>query len=218
MLQKYERLYSYIEEYQSLIYDIYSKHVVSFLCDYYNFDEPKSIVEKVNILSGSYEVMGDLSGKKWKKFMLLPVYFPEEITTTFDGQETGYIKQTVSSCVIPDSYQITPYPGDLLRWQLTFLDQGKSTTQLMLYTVTGVEVTTNANRRFWKMRLSSEQSFTISDVEKQLSDIFVFYEYTKKIYTLEQATQLTNLMAKNKSVSEWLKIFYDPITGFYQAG
>jgi len=44
-MQKYERIYDYIHEYQNLVYEYYSKHVVSFLVTYYNLNLDETIWE-----------------------------------------------------------------------------------------------------------------------------------------------------------------------------
>ena len=89
--QKFERLYEYIHEYQSLIYDFYSKDAVAFLTTYYHIDRDETIWEDENMFGGAYEKIGDLSGVRWDKYLLIPVYYSDEISTAFDAQDIGYI-------------------------------------------------------------------------------------------------------------------------------
>ena len=42
--QKFTRIYDYIHEYQSLIYDFYSKDVVAYLTTYYHIDAEETVL------------------------------------------------------------------------------------------------------------------------------------------------------------------------------
>ena len=74
-MQKYTRIYDYIEDYQRLLYDYYSKHVVSFLVSYWNLNREATVWDEEYIMGGSYERIGELTGMKWDKYLLIPVFF-----------------------------------------------------------------------------------------------------------------------------------------------
>jgi hypothetical protein len=85
-MQKYLRIYDYIHEYQRLIYDYYSHSVVAFLTTYYHIDTDETVWEDENVFAGAYDRVGEYSGIKWSKILLLPVYYIDEINSHLDGQ------------------------------------------------------------------------------------------------------------------------------------
>ena len=106
-MQNWSRLYSYIHEYQELVLDYYSKHGVAFLTTYWNINKDTTVWDKQQMYGGAYEKIGDLSGMKWDKYLLLPVYFSEEVATGFDGSDIGLIKEQETSVVFPSCTTIT---------------------------------------------------------------------------------------------------------------
>ena len=213
-LQNYNRLYSYISEYQSLVYDVYSKHGIAFQINYYNINKDSTVWDDQDLMGGAYESVGKLSGIRWNKYLSLPVYFLEPITTQFDADEKGVTKQNETSFVIPDSYGITPYAGDLLRPVLPFLNT-PSTNKYPIYRVTGAEISANAQRRFWKLKAETYQSRSIDEVDTKVVNTFVFFEYTKQILTQEKANTLTQLTSKYDKLVQNLNSFYDSNSGLY---
>lgn len=212
-MQKYERLYAYIHDYQRLIYDFYSKHAIAFLTTYYNISTEETVWDDEDLLGGSYEPIGELSGIRWNKYLLLPVYFIEDVSTIFSGEETGYIKEGETSIVIPSTYGITPLPRDIVKLEQAYL---RPTNDVYpIFSVTGVEKSVNADRTFWKLKLMVEQSRTTTEVEQQLNSTYVFYDYNKQIHSVDGATFLTNMLIKNETLRSYLKDLFDDNCGFY---
>lgn len=211
--QNYQTFYQYIHEYQNLVYDRYSKHGVKYLTTYYNIDSTSTVWEDTKIYGGAYEKIGDLSGIKWNKYLLLPVYFSEEISTVFDGQENGYVKMNETHITIPSSYGITPYPNDIIKLEQEFLQPSDDVYPMFI--VSGIEISANTNRRFWKLKIETIQSRTTTELEEQVNNTYTFFEYTKKIYTVPQAAFLTRMMVKNSTVKDRLEDLYDPNSGYY---
>jgi len=129
-MQKYLRIYDYIHEYQRLIYDYYSHSVVAFLTTYYHIDTDETIWEDENVFAGAYDRVGELSGIKWNKILLLPVYYIDEINSPLDGQEIGYVKENNSTFVIPSIYGITPLPNDKIKLEQDYLRPTNNTYPL----------------------------------------------------------------------------------------
>jgi hypothetical protein len=213
-IQNYERLYNYVHEYQNLLYDYYSKHVVRFLVTYYNLNVDETIWEDEDILGGAYEQTGDLSGIKRNKLLLLPVYYPEEITTSFDAEEVGYNKNTETNIVIPSSYGFKPYPHDVIKFEQDYLKSSNDT--FPLYTVTGVEIHPNTDKRYWKLKCQVFQSETLSSVDAQVINTYSFVEYDKKIHTLSNSQFISKLLYKDSLLAPVLKnTLFDNRVGFY---
>jgi hypothetical protein len=212
-MQLYERLYYYIHEYQKLIYDIYSKSVVAFLVTYYNLDMTNTVWEDQKLMGGYYEKIGELSGVKWNRIYLLPVFYITEVSTAFDGSETGLLKQNESEFIIPSSYGMQPFHNDLIKFEQDYLKITNNTHPL--FVVTGLEKSANADRTFWKMKVKIEQSRTTAELEPQVSGNYVFYDYSKLIYQLDDAISMTKTMQKNEILTSKIKTFFNSNSGLY---
>lgn len=213
-IQNYERLYHYVHEYQNLLYDYYSKHVVRYLVTYYNLNIDETIWEDEDIFGGAYEQTGNLTGIKRNKILLLPVYYPEEITSSFDGEDVGYNKTTETTIVIPSSYGFKPYPHDIIKLEQEFLRSNNDIYPI--YTVTGVEIHPNTDKRYWRLKCQVFQSETLNSVDEQVTNIYSFVEYDKKIHTLQNAQFLSRLLYKDSLLKPILKdSLFDDRAGFY---
>lgn len=213
-MQNYQRLYQYVHEYQHLLYDYYSKSVVRYLVTYYNLNVGDTIWEDEDVFGGAYEQTGDLTGIKRDKILLLPVYFPDEITTTFDGEEIGYNKNTETTIVIPSSYGFKPYPHDMIKLEQEYLQPSNNTYPL--YQVTGVEIHPNTDRRYWKLKCVVFESETLESVDAQVVDTYSFVEYDKQIHTLSDAQFISRLLYKDSLLKPILKdVLFDDRVGFY---
>jgi hypothetical protein len=212
--QKFQRIYDYIHEYQRLIYDFYSKDVVAYLTTYYHIDTQDTVWEDEDLMGGPYEKVGSLSGVKWNKILILPVYYIDEINTAFDGQEIGYVKEGETTFVIPSTYGFTPLPNDKIKLEQAYLRITNDTYPV--YSVTGVEKSVNVDRLFWKLKVEVEQSITTTQLDRQLADTYTFYEYDKKIHSIPNAQFLTRLLSKNETLRDRLKnSLYDRNSGYY---
>ena len=61
-----------------------------------------------------------------------------------------------------------------------------------------------------------EQSVTEDQIEAQVQDTYVFYDYDKQIHTVPNSTFLTRLLVKNDILRDRMKnIFHDRNSGFY---
>jgi len=212
-IQNWTRLYSYIEEYQNLLYEYYSKHAVAFLTTYWNINKDVTVWDDKNLFGGSYERVGDLTGMRWDKYLVLPVYFPEEISVSFDGQETGQIKDQETTIVIPSSYGVTPLVGDVVKLDQQFLRPYLNTYPIFI--VTGVDIHPNTDRRFWRLKIKVFESRTVDEMELQTEDTYVFFDYDKQIHTLQESLDLAEMLAKNEELNQRLRNMWDPNIGFY---
>jgi len=212
--QKFQRIYDYIHEYQRLIYDFYSKDVVAYLTTYYHIDTQDTVWEDEDLMGGPYEKVGSLSGVRWNKILILPIYYVEEISTAFDAQEIGYVKEGETTFVIPSTYGFTPLPNDKIKLEQAYLRISNDTYPV--FSVTGVEKSVNVDRLFWKLKVEVEQSITTTQLDRQVADTYTFYEYDKKIHSIPNAQFLTRLLSKNETLRDRLaNSLYDRNSGYY---
>jgi hypothetical protein len=212
-MQNYSRVYDYIHDYQRLVYDFYSKHSISFLTTYYHINHANTIWEDENLFGGPYEKVGSLSGVKWDKILLLPVYFPEDITTIFDAQDIGYIKENETTLTIPSTYGVIPLPNDKIKLEQEYLKP--SNNIYPIFSVTGVEKSANTDRLFWKLRCEIEQSITENQLDLQVINSYTFFEYDKQIHTIENAQFMTRLLTKSEYLKTASSSLFDKNSGLY---
>jgi hypothetical protein len=145
----------------------------------------------------------------------LPIYFPEEISTAFDGQDIGLIKDNETSIVFPSTYGITPLNHDIIKLEQAFL---RPTNDIYpTFEVTGVEIHPNTDKRYWKLKLKVFQSRTLTDIENQVPEnhTYTFFDYDKKIHTLDGSEFLTKMLLKEDLLKTKLKGMFDNNSGFY---
>ena len=212
-MQNYQRIYDYIHEYQKLIYDVYSKFASAFLTTYYNINKETTVWDNEYVSGGMYERVGDLTGLKWNKYLLLPIFYIEDVTTVFAGEDIGFIKENETTLVFPSTYGIQPYPGDIVKFEQSYLRPTNDTYPI--FVVTNLEKSVNTDRTFWRMKVEIKKSEITTRVDKQVSDTFVFFDYTKKIYPVNSASFLTKMLSKNERIKSRLKELYDENSGFY---
>jgi len=172
----------------------------------------ETIWEDEDIMGGAYEQVGDLSGVKRNKILMLPLFYSEEYNTSFDGQDIGLVKENETSFVMPSTYNFKPYPNDIIRLEQEFLSPGK---EYPLFVVTGVEIHPNTEKRFWKIRCKNFQSKNMSSIEEQVINTYSFVEYDKKIHTLKDAQFMARLLYKHSLLKPKLKFLYDDRSGYY---
>jgi len=212
-MQNYERLYWYIHDYQDLLYRYYSKHAIAFLTTYYNLDKENTVWDNEDLLDGAYERVGELTGIKFNKYLLIPVFFITEVTTAYDGSEIGFIKEGNCELVIPSTYNIIPYEGDIVKMEQDYL---RPTNDIYpTFMVTGKEKSVNTDITFFKLKVEIFQSKTTDQVDQQVSELFVFFDYTKKIYTYDDATFLAKMVSKNYKLSQQTNNLFDSNSGLY---
>ena len=130
---------------------------------------PETVWDNRDLLSGSYEDIGELSGMRWDKYLLLPVYWIEEVSTAFDASEVGYIKENTTTAIIPSSYGIQPFPHDIIKFDQNFLMPDNNVYPI--FEVGGVEKSVNTPITMWKLKLETKQSLTTEAVDEQTNEV-----------------------------------------------
>ena len=212
-MQNYNRVYGYIYDYWKRIYDTYSKHAIAYLVTYYNVDSENTIWDNEDLMGGYYEKIGNLSGLRWVKYHYLPVFFITETATDFESTEEGYINTGATEIVIPSTYNITPYPNDIIKLDQTFLIDDHKDDDHAVYTVSGLKKQSPCDKTFWHLDCNVEQSRTTKEIDKQVLINKVFFEYTKNIHTLDDAITLTKLLIRNEEISDSINQSFDKNSG-----
>ena len=184
--------HNYINEYQELVYQYYSKEYVSYQVIYYNIDKDESIIDKDILEGGSYSLVGELSGWKWKKIYFLPVFFIEPITNlTYESTERGLIQEAETSFVFPSSYGITPNEQDLVYFP-TILNP-KDDQNNPIFIIKSIEEDIIARVHFYKCTCNILK-YDRKDIDKQVSKSYIFVDYLKRIYPIDIGKSLIELI------------------------
>ena len=211
-MQYYNRVYDYFEDYWKALYDVYSKHGHPYLVDYYNIDTVNTVWDNENLMGGYYEKIGSYSGVKWNKILTFPVYFIEPTDNIFDATELGLINGGQTGFVIPSSYGITPYANDMLKLYQSYLVDDD---RYAIFTVNSVQKQSPGDRTYWKCGCKIEQSRTTTEVDRQVTNTYMFYDYDKKIHTVSESTTMTRLLSKNETLKNNLTALFDKNSGLY---
>ena len=215
-MQNYYRIYDYIHEYWRHIYDVYPRHGIAYLTTYYHINWTKSVWDNEKLMGGSYEMIGQLSGMVWDRYLLLPVYFPTETSTVYEAQDIGYVNEGDTDLVIPDSYGIVPLPYDIVKFDQQYLVNNPAKDTFSIYMINGVKKQSPADKTYWQLHCKVHQSKTTTDLEThQLGDTYVFFDYDKKIHTVPDSISLTRMLSKSETLRRQLKDLYDHNSGFY---
>ena len=199
--------YKYIDEYQELVYKYYSKEYTPYQVIYYNIDVEQSVVDKDILEGGSYSLIGNLSGWKWKKIYFLPVFFIDPITNiTYDGQERGLIQEAETSFVFPSSYGIIPNEQDLTYFPTILNPQADQNKPMFI--VKSIEKDIIANIHFYKCTCNILK-YNRNDIDRHVSREYIFVDYLKKIFDLETGRSLIYAMDILQQKTNYLYKFYN---------
>jgi hypothetical protein len=215
-MQLYGRLYDYINEYWKLIHDTYAVHAIPFLVTYYHINKQVTVWDKTYMMGGSYEKFGELTGMKWDKYLLLPVFYIEETFTIFDAQEIGYINEGESGLVVPSNYGFIPLANDMVKFDVDYLSN-RHPDPSSIFAVTGLQHHPGMDKykSYWKLKLSIEQTVNMEIIDKQVENTYVFYDYDKKMHTVQESSSMTKMLSKHNTLKGRLKNLYDQNSGFY---
>ena len=213
-MQRWQRIHDYARSYQEFVYKYYASHShQTYLCTYYNLDLHNSVFDGDILDGGSYEKVGSKSGLRWRKIMFLPVYNLEAIQPQTNADEKGVTKAGQTTTFnFPTVYDIQPMPHDFIKFDQHVLKPTDNTYPM--YEVENIDKATNTDITFWKVALKNSYRKEDSFVEKHISSVHVFFDYTKKIYDSNTGTFLYRLLEKNTKLKA-MENHYQKRSNFY---
>jgi hypothetical protein len=150
---------------------------------YYSIDWEKSTYdEKMKAMSFERYGVGELSGMRWKKIKLLPIWGVEQMSPAYNASEEGYLLQDslVTQIVLPGDFGIRPYPWDFVEFEQKYMF-GKFMSG-PIFVSTNIEIDTYGEDKYYKVRLKTAPNSFITDIQKQISEFQVFVELYNKVY------------------------------------
>lgn len=214
------RSYNYQEDYFRTLYEIYSEHYIAcYPVTYYSLDVDSTIWDKEKINAGSYEKggVGELSGVKWKKIQLLPVFGLEQVNMNQSSDEKGgmtYKDGASTQVLFPSVYGLKPLEGDVV--DLSFGYKTPAINNKMLFTVNNINQSHMGDFfQIYQCQLKMAP-FNREDVEKQISTDWAFYEHEKTIVPLTNFRRLMKLQQLSVDLATTFnRELFDKQTGLY---
>lgn len=218
--QSWQRIYNYIQDYYQHLYKVYAdKYTAAYPVTYYSIDHQNSIWDTNKVMGGTYSRrgVGEFSGLKFKKILLVPIFFMEPINNPqTESNEYGYTMHgsLKTSLVIPSLYGIKPSPDD--RIDISFAFQTENSVNIKgLYAVTNVNPAQIAEE-FNMYQLSINIDYNIGLIENQVSSYWSFYEHERKILPLDNTKMLLQLQDRySTAVRNVNNTIYNSQTGIY---
>ena len=216
-IQPWIRNYSYINDWFWTSNQYYEKLYRAYPCNYYTINRSKTIWDSEKIMGGSYEKLGvgELSGVKWDKIVMVPIFSVEQILPSEDSGEKGltYKDSLKTQIVIPYTYGIEPIEWDVV--DLNFGINADSPKIKPLYVVSGVNLSHHGEYyRYYQVRLEVA-SYRLDELEQQVENYYMFHNSIKKIYTFAKSSFLLMLEKRYSNINSSLDTIYDPSTNLY---
>ena len=198
--QKWFSINEYSLDYYELLFQYYSTCAKSIPVTYYSLDLPESVYDGDTLMGGSYEQVGDMSGYRWKKIMMVQAFTFEPIQFTLSSDEEGVsFKDRTSSLWLPTIYELKPNVHDFVMFDYVQSRNDPFKDQAPMYEVVNLEKASSTGLTFWKTNLKSSVRRK-EDLEKQLSGNYTFIDYEKHIYKTSDAILMTKLQLKNSKL------------------
>ncbi len=209
--QKWYTYYEYPLDYFELMYQYYAASGIRTPVTYYALDIPNSIIDDKVLVGGTYEKFGELSGWKWKKINMLPVYNFEQVQLMANAAELGVEFDSTTSFYLPSIYEIQPHVHDYIAYDYLQNRGDQFGQQINMFEVVNIEKTSQSKITFWKATVQ-----TVGDgqyLDSQLSGNYTFIDYEKKIYETRNAINLQKLLLKNTRLG--INDYFDRPSGLY---
>ena len=199
---KYADKYDFIKDYTRLVNEYYSHWLYpSFKTTYYNLDIENSNIDEKKLVGGSYEMVGDLSGWRWRKIIDFDLNAIEAVQTTPTSDERGVtLSEKLTTAMFPFIQGLVPQVHDFV----SFSDLNTGDNYILrdppLYEVVNIERSNDTDICFYKINLKVSY-VTVSQIECQLSELLDYIDYEKNMYPIDPAIVLNKIMAeKSKSL------------------
>lgn len=212
-MQNYKRIFDYYYEFWKTIYQVYARHGIAYKVTYYRLDIDQTIWDDDTMFNGPYELIGEYSGVKWNKILFLPIYFISEMMSQWEAKPEGWVNPGEIDITIPSDYGFIPLVGDVIKLDETTIDTDRDNNPIFI--ISGIKKQTHQNLAYWQVHCNIRESKSTEDLDLQVDKTLVFYDYDKKIHTLDDSIALTRILNKNQILRDNLKLLYDHNSGLY---
>lgn len=216
-IQPWLRDYNYINDYFWTLNQYYEKVYRAYPCNYYSINRTDTVWDDTKLLGGSYEKngVGELSGVKFNKISMLPVFGIDPIVPNSENGESGstFKSSLITKILIPSTYGISPLAADCV--DLNFGFNADSPKIRPLYLVSGIDVSHHGEYyKFYNLKLTVAP-YSLDEIEEQISEYFIFHNSIKKILPLPKSKMLFTLESRFTNINISLDTIYDTSTNLY---
>jgi len=222
MLTPWIRSFNYIDDYFNTLYKIYAEaYIACYPVTYYSLDMQHSVGDTDELLSGSYEKLGvgPLSGYKFKKISMFPIYGIDQLRLNQTSNEKGgitYGDGLLTKAVFPSIYGLIPLENDIL--DLSFGYNSPVTKTKMLFVVSSVNIAHQGDYfQIYQIDLKPAPILK-ENLDKQISEYLYFYEFSKMILPESNVYTLLKIYDMYNKNSDKINNMFDKKIGFYTIG
>lgn len=185
-MQPIIRITDYVEEYKRLVHDYYSKVNNIVYSTYYQLNQDTTQYDPHYLQT--YHKTGEFSGRKYKKIHMLPLTTIQQVLPSMDAAERGvsFSYNTITAFTIDSSVNIVPHVGDIAYFEID--------GDYIIWEVTNVEFSGPLDKPYH--RCSIRQTRLREGFEDQVDAEYMYIEYNKSIYSVEDATNFIYLMSR----------------------
>lgn len=204
----------YPNDYIDLVNDYYSHwNLNTIKVTYYNLDIENSTIDKDKLNGGSYEIVGEKSGWRWRKILELPINGLGTVNTTPVNDEKGTTNtEKLVDAFFPRTTGVVPKVHDFISFDHFNVNNHFILNNPPLYEVINVEKSNDFELGFYKINMKVSY-VTKTDIDKQLNDILDFVDFEKRIYNLDSAIVLHKII--EQKCENKLKGLFDQKSGLY---
>lgn len=194
------RTYNYIQDYYNTVYNYYAQCYPAYPVTYYSLDHDNTVWEDTNLKGGSYEWrgVGPLSGVKWRKILLFPIFTMDAIVPNYDSDQKGYtLKETIrTNIAFPSIYGLHPTPDDKIDLSFAFNNDIRNSVRT-IFDVNNINLSHVGEYFQMYQCVLKISGKTKALLEQQISSYWMFYEHEKAILPLENAKILMKIQEQS---------------------
>lgn len=209
-----DRKLDYVNQYFDLVNEYYSTwSLPNIKVSYYNLDIENSNVDKSKLDGGAYQIVGNLSGWRWRKVLNFSLNGMAQVNTTPTNDERGTTNtEKLVDAYFPRTQGLVPKVHDFIAFDQFNTNNRFILNDPPLYEVVNVEKSNDFELGFYK--IFCKVTYVLkSQVDCQLTDIIDFLDYEKKLYTLDASLVLNKLLDEKERTT--LQDGFDQRIGLY---
>jgi len=209
-----DRNLDYANQYFDLVNDYYSTwSLPNVKVSYYNLDIENSNVDKSKLDGGAYQVVGNLSGWRWRKVLNFSLNGMSQVNTTPTNDERGTTNtEKLLDAYFPRTQGVVPKVHDFIAFDQFNANNHFILNDPPLYEVVNVEKSNDFELGFYKIYCKVTYILK-SQVDCQLTDIIDFFDYEKKLYTIDASLVLNKILDEKEKTT--LQSGFDQRLGLY---
>lgn len=211
-MQPWIRKHNYSQDFFYTAYKLYAETHPSYPVDYYKINKDMSIMDDEyheergtpKMDSASYEKhnVGELSGVKFDKILSFPVHGLDAVQPSSESGERGGLSaydSMVSKIDIPQIYNFTPIEGDAVDINFGLKQDGKNND--FMWVISKIDYAHFGDYLNIFRCTIVPAHFLTYDIEKQLNNIYMFFEPEKNVLPVSNATFLYKIISKMETNS-----------------